>query len=110
MVSGKQFHENFAQRPDIASEIEGAVVDNVWMTSQKSLQHGPGLIHLGIKEAGEFVIYFNFKLFPLTFENNDVVQNKMRDKVTDLVEALEDRGYPVKKAKSHTIVLEASGR
>ena len=109
MVSSKQFYENFAQRPDIASKIQGSVIDNIRMAGEQFFQHGSRLIHFGVQEARKLVIYFNFQLFLFSFENHDVIQDKMGDEMPDLMKALKNRCYSVKEAKGHPVVFKETG-
>jgi hypothetical protein len=92
-VGCEKFNKNLTQGPDIAPEIEGALVGDIRMATQESLKHRARTVQLRVKESEKLVVDLDLKPFPLAVGRDNIVKNEMGNKVALLVEQRKGRGH-----------------
>ena len=98
VLCGQQFHEDFAQRPDVAAKIERPVMNDVRVDRQQPFEGRTGPVHFGVEKTGKLVIDFDLEILAVPLEHEDVLQDQVRDEVPDLMQPFQNGGPPGKKA------------
>jgi hypothetical protein len=92
-VGCEKFNKNLTQGPDIAPEIEGALVDDIRMAKQESLEHRARTVQLRVKKSEKLVVDLDLKPFAIAVGRDNIIKNEMGNKVALLMEQRKGRGH-----------------